>query len=355
MKVLFLVPYPLGEAPSQRFRFEQYFGILHEKEIAFDVSSFFDYDAWNVLYARGKFIAKLRGIVRGFFRRAKDVLLSRNYDFIFIHREAAPLGPPIFEWLIAKVFSRRIIYDFDDAIWLPNVSESNRLFSKIKWYHKVSSICRWSYRISCGNDFLKEYAQQFNKNVVVNPTVVDTENHYNQIKQHSHAGKTIIGWTGTHSTIKYLNYLLPVLEKLEETYGVEIRIISNAQPTLSLKNLTYIPWKKSSEIEDLLAFDIGIMPLPDDDWAKGKCGFKLIQYLSLGIPAVSSPVGVNGKIIDTGVSGFLCSTQEEWLTALRELILQPEKRKQFGEKGRQKIMAHFSATANAPLFLSTFA
>lgn len=355
MRVLFLVPYPVGEAPSQRFRFEQYFGVMREKGVAFDVSPFLDNAAWDVLYVRRKFAAKFFGIVRGFFRRIQDVMRSRHYEYVFIHREAAPLGPPLFEWLMAKVFFRKIIFDFDDAIWLPNVSESNRLFSKIKWYRKVSSICRWSYRISCGNDFLKEYALQFNRNAVVNPTVVDTKNHYNRIKHHSHSGKTIIGWTGTHSTIRYLENLQPVLNTLEKEHDVEIRVISNAQPNLALKNLICIPWKKSSEIEDLLAFDIGIMPLPDDEWARGKCGFKLIQYLSLGIPAVSSPVGINGKIIDNAVNGFLCSTHQEWLTALRDLILHPEKRKQFGAKGRQKIITHFSAEANAPLFLMMFA
>ncbi len=354
MKILFLVPYPIGEAPSQRFRFEQYFGMMRDQGIAFDVSPFLDNESWNVLYAKGKLAAKFFGILRGFFRRIKDVLLSRDYDYVFIHREAAPLGPPVFEWLIAKLFSKKIIYDFDDAIWLPNVSESNQLFSKIKWYHKVSSICRWSHLISCGNDFLKDYALQFNNKVVVNPTIVNTENHYNKIKEHKR-GKTIIGWTGTHSTIQYLNDLLPVLKKLEEENDVEIRIISNAPPNLPLKSLKYIPWKKSSEIEDLLSFDIGIMPLPDDEWAKGKCGFKLIQYLSLGIPAVSSPVGVNGKIIDDGVSGFLCNTHDEWLKALQDLISDPEKRKRFGEKGRQRIISHFSAIANSPLFLRTFA
>jgi len=355
MKVLFLVPYPVGKAGSQRFRFEQYFEVMQDNGISFYVSSFLDHQAWNILYAEGKLVSKVLGIMRGFFRRIRDVFRSRNYDFIFIHREAAPLGPPVFEWLIAKVFSGKIIYDFDDAIWLPNVSESNRVFSKIKWYHKVSSICKWSYRISCGNEFLKEYALQFNKNVVVNPTVVDTERQYNKIKQHSHSGKTIIGWTGSHSTIRYLNDLVPVLQQVEGEHDVEIRIISDAKPELKLTSLKFVAWNKLSEVEDLLVFDIGIMPLPDDEWAQGKCGFKLIQYLSLGIPAVASPVGVNGKIIDVGRNGFLCITHDEWRSCLNDLISNPEKRRRFGESGRKKIVTHFSATANSSLFLCTFA
>ncbi|HXH18031.1 MAG TPA: glycosyltransferase family 4 protein [Chitinophagales bacterium] len=354
MKVLFLVPYPVGEAPSQRFRFEQYFELMRKKGIHFDVSPFLDKEAWNILYDPGKFIAKFFGIVRGFFRRVKDVLRSRSYDYVFIHREAAPLGPPLFEWLLAKVFTRKIIYDFDDAIWLPNVSESNRFFSKIKWYHKVSSICRWSYLISCGNGYLREYALLFNQNVVVNPTVVDTDNHYNQLKEHRR-GKTVIGWTGTHTTVRYLDDVLPVLKKLEEESDVEIRIISNAPPSLPLTKLKFIPWNKASEIDDLLSFDIGIMPLPDEEWTRGKCGFKLIQYLSLGIPAVASPVGINPEILDDGINGYLCVTHDQWLKALRELLEHPEKRQRFGENGREKIIAHFSAGANAPLFLRIFA
>ncbi len=354
MKILFLVPYPVGEAPSQRFRFEQYFPEFREKGIEHEISPFIDMETWQVLYQQGRELKKAIGITRGFFRRVKDLFYLSKYDYVFIHREAAPLGPPVFEWLIAKVFSKKIIYDFDDSIWLPNVSESNRFFSKIKWYHKVTSICRWSWKISVGNEYLAVFAKCYNSNVVVNPTIVNTENHYNRIKQHQ-SGKAIIGWTGTHSTIKYLNELLPVLKQIEEEADVEIRIISNAQPNLPLKKLRFIEWKKETEIDDLLAFDIGIMPLPDDQWAKGKCGFKLIQYLALGIPGISSPVGVNTKIIDDGKNGFLCIGNEAWLMALRTLIANPETRELFGKKGREKIINHFSTGANSPLFLNMFA
>jgi glycosyltransferase involved in cell wall biosynthesis len=355
MKVLFIVPYPTGEAPSQRFRFEQYFDALRQKGIQFRVSPFLDLKAWNIIYQKGRIAAKAAGMLRGFLRRLGDVLISVRYDYVFIHREAAPLGPPLFEWLIAKVLSRKIIYDFDDAIWLPNVSESNRFFSRIKWYGKVSSICRWAHIVSCGNDFLKQYALQYGRSAVVNPTVVETNRHYNKLKEHKKTGRIIIGWTGTHSTVRYLNDLLPVLKIIEERYDAEIRIISNAEPRLPLKNINYVPWNKSTEIEDLLAFDIGIMPLPDNEWAKGKCGFKLIQYLALGIPAISSQVGVNPEIIDEGANGFLCSTQEQWLMAFEELISNPEKRKQYGRNGRMKVVSHFSAVANSASFLSMFA
>jgi len=354
MKILFLVPYPVGEAPSQRFRFEQYFGRMRQQGLQFKVSSFLDRKAWDVLYSKGNYLAKVYGILRGFFRRSSDMLASPGYDYVFIHREAAPLGPPLFEWMLAKIFRRRIIYDFDDSIWLPNVSESNRLFSKIKWYHKVKSICRWAHLISCGNDYLRDFALRFNKSVVVNPTVVDTENHYNQVRKHQ-PGKTVIGWTGTHSTSKYLIDIEPVLKKIEQNFDIEIRVISNAAPKLDLKSLCYIPWKKETEINDLLAFDIGIMPLNDDEWSKGKCGFKLIQYLALGIPAVSSPVGVNGKIVEHGKNGFLCATPDEWLHALSILITDCQVRNAMGASGRERIRVRYSTAGNAPVFLEMFA
>src|SRR5215211_60185 len=173
-KILFLLPYPLNQAPSQRFRVEAYFPLLAEQQLSFDTNEFLDEAAWKILYKKGATLKKVWAIFGGYIKRLALVLFSvGRYEYIFIHREAAPLGPPIFEWWLAKVQRKKIIYDFDDAIWIPNVSESNRIVSFLKCFWKVKWICRWSHKISAGNDFLSHYSSRFNTNVVLNPTCVD--------------------------------------------------------------------------------------------------------------------------------------------------------------------------------------
>jgi glycosyltransferase involved in cell wall biosynthesis len=355
--ILFLFPYPLGESPSQRFRFEQYFDALRDKSITIETQSFWDLTAWKILYKPGHRFLKFAGLVKGLLRRTFIILRAPRYHFIFIHRECTPLGPPVFEWLLAKVLRKKIIYDFDDAIWLPNTSDENKIVSIVKWHGKVSAICRWSYRVSCGNDYLANFARRFNKNVVVNPTTIDTEHLHNpaHYAPHTTNGPTVIGWTGTHSTLKYLDPLVPALQRVEKKYPdrVEFLVIANKAPQLALQHLTFLPWKKETEIQDLLRMDIGIMPLTDDIWAKGKCGFKALQYMALGIPTVTSPVGINSTMVDPSV-GFLAGTPEEWEMYLEKLIDAPLLRKQMGIQGRKKVIDQYSVGSNTSTFLSLF-
>jgi glycosyltransferase involved in cell wall biosynthesis len=164
----------------------------------------------------------------------------------------------------------------------------------------------------------------------------------------------VIGWTGSHSTMTYLNAIVPVLEKLEKSYDFKFLVISNQPPAFTLKSLVYLPWKEATEIDDLLQMNIGIMPLEPDEWSEGKCGFKLIQYLSLGIPAVASPVGVNNNIIEDGRNGFLCVSPEEWESALVRLLSDRALRTRLGFNGQEKMRHHFSLESNEQNFLSLF-
>lgn len=358
-KILFLVPYPLQESPSQRFRFEQYFGQLQQQGYRYKVQSFLNSDNWRAFFRPGNIITKAVALLSGFCKRIFIVLTSPMYDFVFIHREVTPVGPPVFEWLLAKVFRRKIIYDFDDAIWLTDRPDESWFFKLVKWRSKVASICSWSFKVSCGNEYLCDYARRFNNHVVYNPTTIDTENlhnadRFNVVK--SDGNRITIGWTGSHSTLKYLNDVEEVLSKVITEYSnVDFLVIADREPSLDNMPVRFIPWNAETEIEDLLQIDIGIMPLPDDEWANGKCGFKALQYLALERPAVVAPVGVNSFIIEDGVNGFLCSTPKQWERALRKLIEDANLRKMMGEKGRTAVEQRYSVRSNTSTFLSLFA
>ena len=204
---------------------------------------------------------------------------------------------------------------------------------------------------------MANYARQFNTNVVVNPTTVDTVNLHNP-SNHSikKSNSVVIGWTGTQSTIHYVKSLVPVFEKLAEksSFPFRLLIITNKDPKLNLKFVDFIPWSKETEIEDLLKIDIGIMPLTDDIWTKGKCGFKALQYMALEIPALVSPVGVNTEIVDNGINGYWCATEDDWIKSLEKLITDKEQREKIGIAGRKKVIEYYSVSSNSSTFLGLF-
>lgn len=352
--ILFLVPYPLRNAPSQRFRIELYEPYLKELGVKYHISSFIDQQTWHILYKPGNSLKKAFGIFKGLLRRIKDVLIEApGYDYIFIHREAAPIGPPVFEWILAKLLGKKIIYDFDDAIWLPNTTNTNGIAAWFKAHWKVKYISKWAHTVVGGNRYLCDYASQYNKNVVCIPTVVDTERMHNQLKEHRE-DSIIVGWTGSHSTLPFLDPIIPSLKELHDEYPFTLLVIANKKPDYSFPSLMFIPWNEETEIEDLLKIDIGIMPLVDDAWSEGKCGFKLIQYMSLGIPAVASPVGVNKAIIEHGVNGYIGNNGEEWKQYLMAMMKDTQFRKKLGKAGREKIVKEFSITSQKDKFLELF-
>ena len=353
LKVLFLIPYPSGTAASQRFRFEQYLSGLSSAGISYDISSFWDEKAWRILYKEGAVLGKTLATIRGLLRRYALLFTAFKYDRIFIHRELYPVGPQFVEWVLAKVYRKKIIYDFDDAVWLPNFAANNAKFAFLKSYGHVVKLCKYAYRVSVGNDYLANHAKQYNSNVVVNPTTIDTDNYHNKIKD-QRSEKFVIGWTGTHSTLRYLTEMLPVFEKLEKEFDFTLMIISDQDPGFKLKSPQFVKWNKNTEIDDLLNFNIGLMPLSEDKWANGKCGFKALQYMSLGVPALVSPIGVNTKIVDHGLNGFICDSLEEWEETLRDCLTNRDNVITVAKNSRKKIEDYYSVKSNNDNFVNLF-
>jgi glycosyltransferase involved in cell wall biosynthesis len=298
---------------------------------------------------------KVAGIIYGFLKRIVHLIYCISPDYIFIHRELTPVGPPVFEWLIAKILRKKIIYDFDDAIWYPNTSEENKFVSNLKWHKKFHSICKWSFRISCCNNFLAEQAGKNNLNIKIIPTTIDTARFFKNKVMDRNNDRIIIGWTGTHSTLPYLDIIIDQVQQITKLHpDILFRIICNKKPDWNFSNIQFIQWNKSTEIHDLSDISIGVMPLPDSDWSRGKCGFKILQYFALGIPAIASPVGINREIIDHGKNGFLCNNKNEWFDYLHKLIESSELREELGRNGRITVEKNYSLDVNRTNFLDLF-
>ncbi|WP_291726029.1 glycosyltransferase [Bernardetia sp.] len=359
--IKFLVPYPYDIAPGQRFRYEQYLDILTEKNFEYELLSFLDEDTNKILYKKGHTLQKVTGVLKGFLRRFWHIWKARNADFVFVYREATPVGFPYVEWILTKVFNRKLIYDFDDAIWIPATSSQNKLIAFLKSPDKVKKICKWAYKISVGNEYLQKNANQFANSTtkaVLNPTTIDLEKKHNILHQHNPNKKPIIGWTGSHSTLIYLEMITPILKELEQKYDFTFRVICNQNPNLDTENqlqsFEFVKWNKETEIQDLSELDIGIMPLTADAWAEGKCGFKALQYMALGTPAVISPIGVNKKIISQNENGFLADTETEWKEYLSLLLENPQKRQEMGILALKTIQNEYSVQSNRENFLGLF-
>lgn len=349
----FWLLYPPNAAPSQRFRVELFEPRLSEHNYRYRKLYFFDRPTWENLYAKGAYGKKFFGVVKGFLRRVGHLFLSSRADYIFILREATPTGPPIFEWILSKLFRKKIIYDFDDAIWIPGGEKTTWFKKWMKATWKIKYIIRWAYRISAGNEFLAGYARKYNQDVVLLPTVVDTENGHHAMRDQQKNGRIVIGWTGSHTTLHNLDEIRNVIPLLKQEVDFDFLVISNKPPELGF-DFVFRKWEAETELEDLLRMHVGIMPLKRGPWFEGKCGFKLIQYLACGIPAVASPVGVNSQIAIHDKTGFIAYNEEEWKSYLKKLVTDASLRKQMGEAGRQHIEKNYSLNSKFLLFLSLF-
>ena len=209
--------------------------------------------------------------------------------------------------------------------------------------------------VFAGNPYLAEYAAGHNPHVAIVPTVIDTDA-YVPIPARSTDSRLCIGWSGSFSTIPHFDLAVPVLRKLKDRYGdrLTFKVIGDARYRSEDLGIEGLPWRLEDEIRELSSFDIGIMPLPDDPWARGKCGLKGLQYMALGIPTVMSPVGVNEDIIQDGVNGFLAGSEAEWLDKLSQLIESAALRKRLGTAARQTVEAHYSVEAIRPQVLRHF-
>jgi glycosyltransferase involved in cell wall biosynthesis len=349
-RILFVSAHPRGFAPSQRFRFEQYVGFLADHGFETTFSAIVREDEYPFLYAPGNTSRKARMFARGLAERLWQSVHRPDVDVAIVQREAIQLGTTVYESALARS-PAKLVFDFDDAIWLADASPANRRMAWLKRPEKVPRLIRLADQVWAGNDYLAEYARQFNAAVEVVPTTVDTDRH--RPCPAGASAPVCLGWTGSSSTIKHFDLAVPVLLRIRERFGdrVRFKLIGDGGYRNDALGLRGTPWREATEIDDLCDIDIGLMPLPDDEWAKGKCGLKALQFMALELPVVTSPVGVNTTIISDGANGFLAAGEDEWFERLCALIESAELRRTVGAAARATVVDRYSVASQRERYL----
>lgn len=353
-KVLIVCAHRAGRSPSQRYRFEQYLLKLEQHGYRFTYSYLLDQKTDPLFYSPGNIFSKAIILFHAYLQRKRDIRHLDEFDIVFEQRESHFLGTTFFEKAVRKA-GKPLIFDFDDSIWLADTSPGNKKWEWLKKPEKIFTAFRLATHIIAGNQYLANKALPYNSHVSIIPTTVDTDVHYPRPELRGRT-QVVIGWSGSISTLKHFNLVLPVLKKIKAKYGdqVIIRIMADKSyrhPELELESLI---WSADKEVEYLNTFDIGIMPLPDDEWSRGKCGLKGLTYMACGVPVVMSAVGVNTEIVQHYENGLLASDEEQWQQCLASLIEDTSLRQKIGEAGRQAVEKKYSVNVNLQKYLAVF-
>jgi glycosyltransferase involved in cell wall biosynthesis len=352
-KVLIITAHRKDRAPNQRFRFEQYLDYLKDHGFDCEVSNLINEQDDRIFYKPGHLFNKGLIVLKAALKRTMDVINRNKFDIIFICREGFLTGTTFFESMLRRS-KAKIVYDFDDAIWHFDVSEANKNMGWLKNPGKTAKLISLADIVFAGNQYLADYAKRHNDSVVIIPTTIDTE----EYKPVNHSGneKVCIGWSGSITTIRHFEVAVPVFKKLKAKFGDKIffKVIGDGSYRNEELGIVGDPWKKETELAELAKIDIGIMPLPNDEWAKGKCGLKGLQYMALNIATVMSPVGVNTEIIQDGENGFLADTEEEWVDKLSILVEDAVLRRKVADNGRRTVEEKFSVKSQQARYLHYF-
>jgi glycosyltransferase involved in cell wall biosynthesis len=351
IRVLAVVPAPLNTTPGQRFRIEQWESHLRRKDIEIVYSPFADAELMRVLQRPGRVFFKTLKVIKAWSRRLYEAKRVTGFDLVYVFREGSLIGPAIVE----RIYMARnipFVFDFDDAIWIRYTSDSNWFFSHLRCPGKTSALCHLARHVIVGNACLRDYASQRNENVTIIPTTIDTAL-YRPFDRTPGRIPTV-GWTGSHSTERHLEVVRDALERLRNHVEYRLVVVGGGRFRLHGVEVEHRAWRSATETQDLSDFDIGIMPLPDSAWERGKCGLKALQCMALAMPVVVSPVGVNTEIVKHGVNGFLAETSEDWIATLEKLLKDQILRRAIGISARETIENSYSTRKHAPRVAEVF-
>jgi len=309
-------------------------------------------DMQKIVYLKGYFFQKITGTIGGYLRRVGDLFRIRRYDIVYLFLWATPFGPPISEWMIRKLV-RKIVYDIDDLIYKAESSPNNKFVKYLKSAAKVDFSMQHADHVLVSTDKLFNYTKQFTPNVSQIPATIDVKKY--SFSKTANLDKVVIGWSGSHSTSKYLHLLDNVFRQILIRHSnVKIMVMGDKTYNVDGCDIELVEWTAKTEIPNLQQFDIGLHPVPDEEWVYGKSGGKLVQYMAAGIPIVASAIGPNFKAIKDGDNGFLVKTDEEWISKLELLITDAVLRKQMGVNSKKRAVEFYSVEANLDKYLAAF-
>jgi glycosyltransferase involved in cell wall biosynthesis len=346
--MLVLCPFPQGVAAGQRLKYEQYFDDWRAQGWKIDVSCFMAPDVWEVAYQPGHVARKVAGVLRGHLRRLLDLRRVHRYDLVYVFMWVTPFGSTLMERLV-RWLACRVVYDIEDNVLLgqrlPSSYNPNAIISWLKGPRKAEFLIRHSDHVIASSPYLRDVClrEQGARACTYISSSVDTARFVP--RGHAAQGKITVGWTGTFSSRIYLDQLRTVFQSLAQRVEYKLRVIGNFDYELPGVDLEVVRWKRETEVSDLQVLDIGVYPLPEDEWVMGKSGLKAIQYMAFGLPTVASNAGMTPMIIRDGENGLLVSTEQQWIEALERLIRDPALRQRLGSTARLDAMEHYSTEA----------
>ena len=350
-RMLVLCPFPQGVAAGQRLKYEQYFDDWRAMGIDIETSCFMDDHMWRVAYAQGHWAEKAFGVLRGHLRRLRDMMRIHRYDVVYVFMWVTPFGTSVLERLTRRL-ARRLVFDVENNVLveqkLPQAYNPNAIIRLLKGPQKARFLIRTADHVITSSPFLNDFCLEINgrRRCTYISSSVDTDRFAPAVKS-DEAQLLTIGWTGTFSSKIYLDLLRGVFQELARRIPYKLKIIGNFDYELDGVDLDVVQWTREREVEDLQTFDIGVYPLPIDDWVLGKSGLKAIQYMAFGLPLVATKVGTTPLLITNEVNGLLVKTEEEWLISLERLLRDSALRRRLGQAARESAVAHYSTKAVA--------
>jgi glycosyltransferase involved in cell wall biosynthesis len=341
MNVLALTPHPVETSPGHRFRLGQWAPHLEQRGIHLHYGPFASGALGRILNQRGRWLEKAARIAAAYRRQLTRATEAPRFDLVYVFREAALIGPALIESWIARR-GVPVVFDFDDAVFVRYESPANRYWSYLKCPQKTAALCRLATQVMAGNAYLASYAARHNDRVTVVPTTIDTDLYRPELRRTTSERPTI-GWTGSYSTVQHLRIVVPALQELAARIPFRLVVVGPEGPSIPGVEVERRPWCPEREAHDLSDVDVGIMPLPDEAWSRGKCGLKALQFMALGIPTVVSPVGVNTEIVRHGENGLVAEDRRDWVENLALLLGDSRLRKSLGERSRRTVVASYSA------------
>ena len=352
MEVLTLIPNRYGFAPGQRGSIELWEKVLAPEGIRLHWAPFESERLREILYQPGHTFEKAAEMARGYVERLKLLKRLDDYDAVFVYREAALLGPAFLEKRIARR-GVPIIYQLDDPLYVPYRSPSNGYLSYLKFFGKIADICRLSKVVIVNSSHHREYVSQFNRNIWQVPSIVDTGRYVFRPEAEG-LGRVTVGWSGSPTTVGNIRVVAGALRSLQERADCDVHLIGGTEFDLPGVRHTAQAWRAETEVEDLRRMQVGMIPLPVNEWNKRKFYMKTAQYMALGIPPVCTPMGSNPEVIEHGQTGFLADNDAEWVEYLSLLVRDGDLRREMARRAAEVARARFSLEANAPKVVEAF-